>query len=241
MDWISIVFITTIIIFIIIGIIKGFARSVIDVAGELILLLSSCLLIKPISMIIEKIDIFINLKNTIYSNLLNINHLFGESFSKNNPEEISKALQELNIPELLNTLLTKQIINLISDNSNFILGEILSSLLLKIGITIICFIVIYLILKIVLIIVKIIIKKLIKSIKPIKKIDKFLGATLGLFVGIIVTNVLCLLITTIIGIPLFENINNIIINEMCLNNDTFTLSKFIYEHNLLLFLITLIL
>lgn len=240
MDWVSIIFIATIIIFMIIGIIKGFVRSIIDMVGELIILVLSVVLIKPINLIVEKLDIFINLKNTIYSNLLSINHLFGESFNKNNPEEISKALKELNIPELLNSLLTKQIINLIPNEANFILGEILSSLLLKTGITIICFIILYLTLKILLIFIKRISNKIIKSIKPIKRIDKLLGAALGIFIGILVTNLLCLAITTIISVPLFDNINNLIINEMCLNNDTFTLSKFIYEHNLLLFLITLI-
>ena len=237
MDLVSIVFIAVIILFIIIGIIKGFAASVIDFLGQIIILIVAYLLTNVLTPIVANISIFTSFKSSIYNALLDFNPLFGELFYKDNPEAINQAVQSLKIPSIISPFISNEIIKIIPDEG-IIIGEAISSLLIQIICSIICFALIYLILRLSLVLIKKLFKSIISNIKPIKKIDRLLGAVLGLFIGIISVNIICLILTLTMSIPLLEEFNLFVINQMQLNSDTWTLSKYMYQNNLLLLIIT---
>lgn len=237
MDLISIVFIAVIILFIIIGIIKGFAASVIDFLGQIIILILAYLLTNVLTPIVANISIFTNFKSSIYNALLDFNPLFGELFYKDNPEAINQAVQSLKIPSIISPFISNEIIKIIP-NEGIIIGEAISSLLIQIICSIICFALLYLVLRLTLVLIKKLFKSIISNIKPINKIDRLLGAVLGLFIGIISVNIICLILTLTMSIPLLEEFNLFVINQMQLNSDTWTLSKYMYQNNLLLLIIT---
>ena len=172
-----------------------------------------------------------------YNALLDFNPLFGELFYKDNPEAINQAVQSLKIPSIISPFISNEIIKIIP-NEGIIIGEAISSLLIQIICSIICFALIYLILRLSLVLIKKLFKSIISNIKPIKRIDRLLGAVLGLFIGIISVNIICLILTLTMSIPLLEEFNLFVINQMQLNSDTWTLSKYMYQNNLLLLIIT---
>ena len=106
MDLVSIVFIAVIILFIIIGIIKGFAASVIDFLGQIIILIVAYLLTNVLTPIVANISIFTSFKSSIYNALLDFNPLFGELFYKDNPEAINQAVQSLKIPSIISPFIS---------------------------------------------------------------------------------------------------------------------------------------
>lgn len=240
MDIVSIVFLIIIAVFIIVGLIKGFARSIIDFVGEILVLVGAAFLTKPASSFINNIEFVLERKNDVYNYLINFNPLFGEVFSKDNKEGIKTALSQLNIPEILNSFLTDQIIPYMPDDG-IVLADVLSSTLISVLVTVISFVALYIVLRIIFMVIKVLSKKIIDSIKPIKNMDRVLGGILGLIVGVIAVNILCLLITVKLSIPMLEGFNLFLIDQMQLNTDNFTLSKFIYENNLILLIITWIL
>ena len=153
MDLVSIVFIAVIILFIIIGIIKGFAASVIDFLGQIIILIVAYLLTNVLTPIVANISIFTSFKSSIYNALLDFNPLFGELFYKDNPEAINQAVQSLKIPSIISPFISNEIIKIIPDEG-IIIGEAISSLLIQIICSIICFALIYLILRLSLVLIK---------------------------------------------------------------------------------------
>lgn len=233
MDFLSLTFIAIIILFIILGIYKGFAASVIDFLGNILVLIFALLLTDVISPHIASLSMFDGLKSNVMNSLTNFNPLFGEFFYKDNPEAINQAVQSLNIPSLISPTITNELIKIIPEEG-IIIGEAIASLVVSIVASIFCFIMLFIILKLSLFLIKKVFKNVINSIKPIRKIDRLLGSILGLFIGIIAVNIICLVLTLSMSIQSFEGFNNFIADQMQLNTSTWTFSKFMYQNNLLL-------
>jgi uncharacterized membrane protein required for colicin V production len=80
--------------------------------------------------------------------------------------------------------------------------------------------------------------KMITSLPIIKQVDKFLGAIFGLFKAAVLIFVLLFLLGLLITIPAINNfMGEFIINDMQLQNDSFRLSKWLYDNNILKYII----
>ena len=99
---------------------------------------------------------------------------------------------------------------------------------------ILAFIIVFALVTVVVVIVKALIQKLFKY-PTLKKADKFLGMTLGLSLGVIIINVLCFGVFTAFSImgELYQSATP----EMLENS---IIAKWIYEHNILGFVLKLL-
>ena len=83
-----------------------------------------------------------------------------------------------------------------------------------------------------------ILAKMITSIPVIKQIDKVLGALFGLFKAAVLIYVVLFLLGLLITVPAVNDlIGSFVIEDMQLQTDSFRLSKWLYDNNILKYIV----
>lgn len=238
MDVFSITFIVILLFFAIFWFAKGFLRSILSFSqGILSFIIASCTC-KPVANLLIKLPFIINSENQMIDWLNSQNSSFSQTIYPNQIDTVVDALKTLSVPIpsfLANTIAQKIEI----PETGIVLSEAISFSLLYLLLTIISFILIIILSRIFLFVFKRLIKYIMKSLPTVRKADRIVGLFGGLFFGICIVDIFCFVILGMMSIPLFESVNNYIIAEMQLDTSGFTFAKFMYEHNLLLYLLNL--
>lgn len=236
-DVLSIIYICIFALFIIVGLIRGFFKTIISFMKDLMTFVLSILLCKPIANLFIKSSLGESVNNMLFNYFTSQGGIFAlDITSENKTEVIEHTLQEANLPDTLNSLLTSMVDKfLVSHPEGLNISEVLSHTITTYVFYALAFILLFLVIRI----LAIFLNKLFEFVEKIPVVG-FLNKLLGMVVnGIIGLLLICMIsygLTLII--PLNLPISNTLIDIMYLENqEVFTISKFFYENNFLLIII----
>lgn len=220
---------------IIFGFFRGFIKQVLASLAWLIAIIAAVCLCSVVAEAVMEMKIGLSLNDSIYEFIASKGESFTAVIPSMNDEELSTALTQIGIPNILHSFIVKNI-----DLSTFSETSIASFISPKISLvllTIISFIVIYLF---VFIIIKVIAKLFGNIVRgsALGFVDGVLGAIWGSVKICILISVLMLALSFVVTMPFGESINEWIITDMRLNEEGFGIAKFFYENNLILFAIS---
>jgi|SRR5574344_1193040 uncharacterized membrane protein required for colicin V production len=230
-DYITLVYIAIMVIFIIIGLVKGFTSGIIALFGTTVAFFAAFLLAKPIGNAIYTSS-GASLTQTIYDAIVQKVPALAEPIGDSIEAAIPGYLGELGVPEALRGMLTPLIIKMIPEGtSDIVLGTYISETLSNLVFIVGTFLVVFIVLLILVFVLKHILKKL-KEIKIIKWADKLLGVIAYGVVGILIISVVSYSLTFVVSMN--NSVSDWLIAQLHLADDTImTPSKWIYEYNLL--------
>ncbi len=238
LDLITIILILGVVAYTIAGIFKGFFRVLIDLTSSILSSIVSLFLAKPVGMFIYNLGTFNKLIDKTTNFLISKQEIFSLVATQDNKKDlIDQAINEFNIPSFLEEVLRTIGNNYINIPDGSIVGEYISNTLFIILSTALAGLVMYIIISIIVIILEAFLHKLDK-IKPINKFNHTLGGVVGFVNGLIFVFIFMVIISVLLMVPMFnEQISNI----MKLSNDNiWTLSKWLYQFDLLGILLKLI-
>ena len=238
MDILSIIIIAIVLIALLIGYIKGFLKVILRLFNHLASLIISFFLAKPVGLLLFKTFIGRFFSGKFEPWLLNVDSIFHEALTfENQAEIVSEGLTKLKIPAFLHSLVNKMLGNLITDGGGNTLGYYLSQSLAQI----VCIIIAFLLLTI---IAFILFKLLSRAFKNVNKapiigpFNRLLGmVTCGVFALAIIWFVFWLssLLSTV-----SSEFAGIVNGLLGLDNDQFTIAKWLYQNNFLIKLFELL-
>lgn len=213
---------------------KGFFKRILSIVAILATLTASYIMVSPIKKLfnknieqnIVKVENYLLDKNEIFNNLVT---------SENSEKLISQGLKTMDIPSFFYKTITKQV--------DIIENETLAKNLAPAFSNILISIVIFISLLIILSIIFLFIKKLfglITSLTPLNFLDKIIGGTISLFFVLLIISLVFLIIPVLLRYDIFKFSHAFITNALELNTDKETLGKIIYEHNLVLYALSLL-
>lgn len=235
MDVISIIFIVILLLFIILCTVKGFIRSIIFFGKDIISFLAAITLCRPLADLLMNLPTAKSSEQGMMAWLQKQGPLFSETIYPGNTDPIVEALKSLSIPEFVAKAITNQIASTIPQGG-INLSETIATALVYIILCVISFILIIIVVRILFFILNKFIKGIFKTLPEIKTIDRLFGAILGTIIAIIIIDGVCFVFMGIISLPGLESIATYLQTTMKLEESTFTLSKFFYEHNILLYI-----
>jgi len=226
-DILSIIYLVVLLIFLIIGLSKGFIKSIVSIAGWLISLVLSGLLNKPTTQLLVKGS----LANSFKADLVTKFNSQGELFSQTYNAESFKAFADSkNLPEFVRNTV-KGIIDFLQAGEGETISEVLSG-----AIVYYCFLVVTFILLFILFLIAFkIFAKLVSKIEDGSKAFKVVNRTLGAIVYVALALVLIGVVNYVFAFITIAggNVANWLTDTMKLGTDTWTFSKFLYENNYL--------
>ena len=233
-DILSIIYISVIFIFMIVGLIKGLVKTLLGFFKVIISIILSALISKPLAGFLSTTGMGIKWKSSIESSLASKGEVFSNVY---NSEYFDEAFSKLHLPEMIKGLL-KNIVESFVPEMNESVGSIIARSIVYYAFIVISFVVLYLLIRLVFIIIIHIFSKIEKKAKPLKVINRVLGMAIYLMLSLLVIGGVNYIFTLIIGSS--WSFAPWLIETMHLEDDVFTLSKFMYKHNTLLWMIQLI-
>ena len=236
-DIISIIYIAIIVLFALIGLKRGFFKTLVSFLKGIISFVISILLCEPLARLLTNSKIGSTLAIKI-SDVLNARGgLFTATITLENKEALlSQALTEIKIPEVLHEFISSLVV--VPSEGSVTIGNALA-----LSITYYIFIAITFI--VLLILARLAVRLIAKIFKSLEQIpfvgvtNKLMGTILNAFIGFVIVCVISYGITCLI--PLNNEISSFLIETMRLeDSEVFTISKFFYENNFLLTIIAAI-
>ncbi len=216
----------TVIIFAVIGWKSGFLLKVVEMASGVFGLLGSILLARPFASVLEKwIGEAVSTKVGEY--LLSRTDLFGQTL---NEENARAAFEGMSLPTFMVDWLVESIdFNQVTQSIVGAVEPLISSLALLV----ISFITLFFGSMVVFFILKIL-AKMITSLPIIKQIDKVLGLLFGILKVAALVYILLFILALLITIPAINDlVGGFLAEDMQLASDSFRLSKWLYNNNVL--------
>ena len=228
-DWISIVYLVILVLSILVGIKRGFFKTLINALGGIIVIVVALLLAKPIGNMLFGTG----LKDAIFTPVQS--WLIGKNSSmevvipvENAAEALKTALGEIGTPAALIETLVNVILPFVPETGSFTPAEVIALGITNYVLIAGAFLVLCIVLFIVLMILKRFLNRL-SEIEFIKWIDKTLGGVLGLVVGVCFVCFVSYGLTFLSTLP---SCQDFITKTMFLTDDSvWTFSKCIYQYN----------
>ena len=236
-DIISIVYVAIIVLFALIGLKRGFFKTLVSFLKGIISFVVSIFLCEPLAKLLTNSTIGANVVIKISDVLNSKGGLFTATITNENKEALlSQALNQIKVPNGLHDFLTSLVV--VPSEGSVTIGEALA-----LSITYYVFIAITFL--VLLILVRIAVKLISKMFKSLEQIpfvgilNKLLGTVLNAFIGLVIVCLISYAITCII--PLNNEVSTFLVETMRLEDqEVFTISKYFYENNFLLVIITAI-
>jgi len=231
-DYITLVYAAILIIFLIIGYVRGFSKVLLAFVGTLASFIISFFLAKPIGNALFN-QFGSGLTGTIDNAIVSKIPELGQPIAENASDILKTYLTQLGIPEAFQNMLSPKILALIPEGATDIvlstyIATSVSSLVFLIG----TYIVLFIVLMIVFAILKVIFGKLVKTFKVVHTIDKLLGMLVMACVAVIIIAVISYGLTFVVSLN--NGAGDWIIAQLHLNDDAImTPSKWIYQYNIL--------
>lgn len=229
---IDILIVASVALFAVIGWKKGFLRKVLDMASSIFGLIASILLARPFSNVLR--DWFgTSLQANIDAYLNTRLEDIGLAAANATTENLTQALQQFSLPDFM----VKWIVDSVDPSA---LGDsivhAISPLILSLSLLVLAFLILFFGSMIVFFLLKLLAKG-ITSIPVIKQVDKVLGVLFGLLKAAVLIYVLLFVLALLINIPAINDlIYQFLEKDMFLassQESVFSLSKYLYNNNLL--------
>lgn len=237
-DIVSIVYIVIVLIFMCVGIKKGFFKTLIALVKNILSFVFAAFLSDPIA----KLLINSSLGNSLNSKLLEFFNSKGSLYTTTVTEEslhelITNGLNSIHLPESVHPTVFNAINKMVDISGNeYTVGEVLAQCVSYFVFLVVAFLILFIIIRI----ITGILNKLFESLEQVPVIDsvnKLLGAVINAAIGILFVCLISYGLTFVI--PLDNSVSTWLIETMKLNeNDVFTISKFFYQNNFLTKIIT---
>ncbi len=196
-------------IFIIIGLAKGFIRSVLGLVGTIASLVASYFLAKPFLGFVDGLfgGKIISGANDMVAGWLNgIGPLFSTEIGAQSLNEVfTNALNSIGLPAAISEPIVNAIVSALSSSvegfADKTPAELLSPVLANIGLTIISIIVLFLLIRMAIYIVEKVLENTILKIGALRALDRLLGMAFGALQGAIIVVLLLTGVTLFISKP----------------------------------------
>lgn len=222
----DVVIVLAVIIFLVIGWKRGFLLKVVEMASGVFGLLGSLILARPFAGVLDKwIGSSVSAKVTEY--LLSRSDLFSQGLNETNVRE---ALQGMSLPTFMVDWIAESVDY--SQITNTIVQAV-EPLVTSLALLVIAFISLFFGSMIIFFILKLL-AKMITSIPVIKQIDKIFGLLFGFVKIAAIVYILLFVLALLITIPAINDlIGPFLATDMQLDTDSFRLSKWLYDNNIL--------
>ncbi len=219
--WVDIAIIGIILLFAVVGLLKGFMKTLLSFAGVVLALIAAVLLTKPVVAALGGSKI----ETIIAEKVLTVLSGMGDLMTTEIPsyEVLVEVLQQ-SLPASVAQSLAESVSEMFGSSANQTLAQLLTPGLTNIFMNILVFIVLFVVLIIVFAVLKSIAKAF-KHIKLIDIVDKILGFILGAIMGVAFVYLLMLILTLLTGV---ESINTLV--DMILSS---SLGSIMYNNNLI--------
>lgn len=238
MDIFSIIFLIIFFFLAILGAYKGFLRTFLFFAKGIIALVIAYLLCNQLADLLIKLPFVESMENGFISWLNQKGTLFSTRIYPGQEDLVVDALKSIAIPEFLAKIIANNSKDMIT-SEGIILSETISFKIISLIMVTISFIIILIVTRVLLFLLRKIMKHIMESLPAVKSIDRIFGLIFGIFLSIIIIDTICFVLTGLISIPFLETLKNYMTSQMKLGTNKFTISKFFYEHNLLLYILKL--
>ena len=220
------------VIFMIIGFVKGFTKQTLSSFAWLFALCAATSLCKTLATMLMETTISVDIQNVISNWLVK---KCGEGVMQLGvtEEALSQTLSGLGIPYFIHPILTNTLnLNGVADvTMGVFLSYSITNYIFLVGGYIIIYLIVFLLIKLFAKIFGDAIKK-----SPFSFIDRILGMIWGTVKATFIISIAMLLLSLILNLPI-ESVNEWIVNDMRLGVDDFGVSKFIFEHNPIIYII----
>ncbi len=226
----DVVIVVVVIIFLVIGWKKGFLEKVIDMASSIFGLVASILLARPFADGVLRGLIGPSLETSISNYLVSRLDEIGIAINDLTQTNLREALSEFSLPQFMIDALVDSI------DASQVGQQIIDALtpgILSLALIVISFIVLFFGSMLVFFLLKLLAKG-ITSVPIIKQIDKVLGVIFGFIKVALLIYILLFILALVINIPAINNIIYEFLDvDMQLSTESFRLSKYLYNNNLL--------
>lgn len=211
-----------------IGFSKGFIKQILSIANWFASLILAVLFVKPFSGLMAKTTLQTTINEKVISWIVSKGAIFQIPYdSSNGNAQISEAISEgLKLPKFIADIIAKGINFDVPDGTTLadILGPAIGSLIMTVISFFIIFIGSLIVIKIVISILDLVFDKGVLGL-----VNRLLGASLGLVKGLILVSLAMLFISILSGV--IPSLNQFLINDLRLGEESFSIGKFFYEHN----------
>lgn len=233
MGVIDIIIIGLFLIFAIVGYIRGFTKQFLSSIAWLVALVIAGVFCKQVAEMVDGIDVVLRVEKTIYNWFASKGETFTTVVPSVDEAHLSDALTVLGIPQFLHSIIIGKV-NLDGLVNTSIAGFLTPKIMYFVS-TAISFVLLYIV---TFILVKLISKILGGAVRgsALGIIDGALGFIWGLVKSGILVSTAMLLLSLVISLPYLQTASEWIANDMHLNDDVMSISKFIYLNNPLIFI-----
>ena len=237
-DVLTIILLVTVAAFVIAGAIIGVLKMLVQLGSSIISAVCALFLAKPLGTVIYKLGLFNWIIDKSTNFLLKTHEIFTQIITPENKTTLIKqGLSELNIPSLFNSIIANLGKKFIPETNGLSIAEYLSESCFIIVSIVLSGLILYGVIRLSTFLLSLLIKKLDK-VKVIGVINHVFGGIVGLGVGLISVAVIMVLVTLFMMIPqINESLSKIMFLD---NNNVWTLSKWLYELNILAIILKLL-
>ena len=239
-DIVSIVYVVIILLFALIGLKRGFFKTLVGVIKSVVSFIASLFLCKPIASILVKTSLGIGVQTKLFDAFTEKGGIFSTAITESNKGElVSNALTQINIPEILHEYITKLVSDYIPVTGEGItVANVLSSTIAYYIMVVIAFILIFIVVSLLCLLLKKLFA-ILEQIPIISSLNKILGFVLNGALGVLTVFIISFVLTMVL--PLSETLSNWFADTIMLNDThVFTISKYFYTENFLLKIIAYI-
>jgi len=234
----DIVIVVIFVIFLVIGIFKGFVSLIVEFLNNLLSIIIAYFLCEPLGLFLHRIGIGGWINNIFEPKFLSINDIFSEIVTKENQKDvITEGLSKIKIPDSIGRHIANLIGNIVSDEGGNTLAYYTSNAIGRI----ICIVVVFILLSLILLIIFNVIRKHIKAINNLPvagTINRIFGAILNGVIGYVFILAILLLVNYISGFN--DSAKSFFDTYLGLNSEKWNLTKWLYEHNIINIIIDLL-
>lgn len=231
LDILTIILIVVVVAFIVTGAIRGVLKMLLQFGSNILSSLFALFLAKPLGTLIYNIGIFNWFIQKTSAFLSSSSSFFNEIItSETKVSLITKGFETLKIPSRFSSIIINIGNVFIPDTKGLTIANYLSETFFIIVSIVLSGLILYGLLRLITFLLTLLIKK-IDEVKVIKVINHLFGGLVGLCAGLFTCLIIMIFVTLLIMIP---QLNEPISKAMFLDNDNvWTLSKWLYEQNIL--------
>ena len=236
-DLIGIIYIGIVLLFIIIGFARGLIRTLASMFKGIFAVILAVFLSMPVAKLVAptKVGGFFS---DIYENKFFTAEVYQQVINAENKDEVLSSCIEANtkLPQFINDYLAKiagKAVDVGSGDQK--VAEVLGYALALYTLTIIAFFLIIIVVRLLLRLLKRINDRINKK-RVLGPINRLLGALFSLIIGVFFVCIISYALTFVAGLN--QAFSDWLDKTMKIGEDTFTLSKFIYNHNFIGYVIT---
>lgn len=213
---------------------KGFVEQFISIISHFVGITFSILFAKPLANIIKKLSLGVNIRQKIDTYFISKSPEISEIFISTD-EALMENIQKLGFPKFINNFLFDSLKDLFGvDNVKQTLLDVISPFCTSIILLIISFLILLFGSKILFLIIRLLVKYF-KNIKLIEIIDSVFGVFISIIKFYIFITIIFALLHLFLEIPsIYQEIYPFLEIDMQLSTDKFRISKYFYEHNLII-------